>query len=63
VVGLPASPLSAARQFALVRTRGADDEGGLFELLFASPWHRLPPVSPDLGLDVSETPEPVGPAA
>jgi hypothetical protein len=63
VVALPASPLSAARQFALVRTRGADDEDGLFELQFASRWHRLPPASSDLGPDMVGTPEPVEPAA
>ena len=41
VVGQPASPRSASRQFALVATQGADHEDGLFELRFVSPWHRL----------------------
>jgi hypothetical protein len=63
VVGLPASPLSAARQFALVETQGADDDDGLLELLFASPWHHLPGASRDLELGTSKPPELVGSAA
>jgi hypothetical protein len=42
VNGQPASPLGAARQFAVVETQGADDQDGPFELRFVSAWHRLP---------------------
>jgi hypothetical protein len=63
VVRLPASPLGAARQFALVETQGADDENGLLELLFVSPWHALPGARRDLEPGASNRPEPVGPAA
>jgi hypothetical protein len=42
VLGIDSSPLGAARQFAVVSTEGADDEDGLFELVFVSSWHRLP---------------------
>jgi hypothetical protein len=63
VVALPASPLSAARQFALVRTRDADDEDGLFELEFVSRWHPLTRGAPDLGPDVSKSPNRVASVA
>jgi hypothetical protein len=60
VVDLPASALGAARQLALVKTQGADDdEDGLFELLFVGPWHALPGVDSEQGLDTSRLPEPL----
>lgn len=62
VVGLPASPLGAARQFAVVKTRGPDDGDGPFELAFVSPWHRLPGISVDLPLVTSELREAAVPA-
>lgn len=39
VLGLASSPLSAGRQFAVVRTKGADSDDGALELQFASTWH------------------------
>jgi len=63
VVGLPRSPLSAARQFALVETQGADDEDGPLDLLFASPWHDLPGANRDLKPGMGKPPELVVPAA
>ena len=43
VAGISTSPLSASRQFALVKTRGPDhDDEGLFEPILVSLWHPLP---------------------
>lgn len=64
VVGLPVSPLGAARQFALLKTQGADDDGdGLFELLFVSVWHLLPDLGPDRRLGQGANAQPVDAAA
>jgi hypothetical protein len=43
LTGLSASPLGVARQFAVIKTQGADDAEGHFELVFVSLWHALPP--------------------
>jgi hypothetical protein len=60
VVDLPASPLSASRQFVLVETQGADDEDGLFKVLFVSPWHDLRGASRDLAPPLRRPLETVG---
>lgn len=57
VTGLPASPLGAARQFAIVQTQGADDQDGQFELLFVSPWHRLSGAVASSAREPGELPE------
>jgi hypothetical protein len=47
IAGQPDSPLTVARQFAIVRTQGADEQDVLFEVLFVSHWHRQPGVGAD----------------
>lgn len=63
VMSRPASPLGARRQFAIVETQGADDQDGQFDLLFVSPWHRLPAAAGDPALEAGEVPELVESAA
>jgi hypothetical protein len=63
VLGLPASPLGRARQFVVVETQGADDQDGLFNLLFVSPWHPLTDKRSELRLGRSEVVEREEPAA
>jgi hypothetical protein len=62
VTALPGSPLSVARQFAVVRTQGADEDDVLLQLLFVSHWHRLAGEAPGASLPIRELPELAAPA-